>query len=367
MPSHISLFWKKLAGGGLESVMLTLAEEFLARGLDVDIVLGKRQGELVGELPAKANVFDLDVSRTVERFTSLARYLRQQEPDVLLSAGSLNRYAVLGRLVSRTMTPLVLAVHKPLSFTGSGSRLPKWVYDRFTEWTHPFADRVIAVSEGVADDLASAFGVPRRDIRVIPNPVVGPRVFEQAEQDVNHPWFSDDSPPVILAVGRLDKVKGYLTLIRAFAKVRGKRPCRLMILGEGPRRPAIQQEARKLGVKDDLSMPGYVSNPFKYMARADVFVLSSRWEGLGNVLIEAMACGTPVISTDCPGGPSEVLKRGKFGRLVPVGDLGALASAIEQGLNGEIQPAPLSILERFRRDKAANQYLDVLSSAVATG
>lgn len=346
--------------------MLTLAEEFLGQGLDIDIVLGKRQGELVDEVPAKANVFDLDVSCTVERFTSLARYLRKQEPDVLLSAGSLSRYAVLGRLVSGTMTPLVLAVHKPLSFTGSGSRLPKGAYDRFIKWTYPFADRIIAVSEGVADDLASAFGVPRRDIQVIPNPVVGPRVFEQAKQEVHHPWFSDDSPPVLLAVGRLDKVKGYLTLIRAFAKVRDKHPCRVVILGEGPRRPAIQQEARKLGVTDDLSMPGYVSNPFKYMARADVFVLSSKWEGLGNVLIEAMACGTPVISTDCPGGPSEVLKHGKFGRLVPVENPAALASAIKEGLNGEIQPAPLSILERFRRDTVADQYLDVLSSAVAT-
>lgn len=365
MPSHISLFWKKLAGGGIESVMLTLAEEFLAQGLDVDIVLGKRQGELVDEVPAKANVFDLDVSRTVERFTSLAKYLCQQEPDVLLSAGTLSRYAVLGNLVSGTMTPLVLAVHKPLSLTGSSSRLPKWVHDRFIRWTYPFSDRIIAVSEGVADDLASAFGVPRRDIRVIPNPVVGPRITEQAKQEVSHPWFSDDSPPVTLAVGRLDKVKGYLTLVRAFAKVRGKRPCRLVILGEGPRRPAIQQEARKLEITDDLSMTGYISNPFKYMARADVFVLSSKWEGLGNVLIETMACGTPVISTDCPGGPSEILKRGKFGRLVPVENPAALASAIEEGLNGEIQPAPLSTLERFRRDKVADQYLDVLSSTSA--
>ena len=346
--------------------MLTLAEEFLAQGLDIDIVLGKRQGELVGDVPAKANVFDLDVSRTVERFTSLARYLHQQEPDLLLSAGSLNRYAVLGRLISGTMTPLVLAVHKPLSFTGSGSRLPSWVYDRSIKWTYPLADRIIAVSEGVADDLASAFGVPRGDIRVIPNPVVGPQVFEQAKQEANHPWFIDDSPPVILAVGRLDKVKDYPTLVRAFAKVRDERPCRLVILGEGLRRPAIQKEARKLGVKDDLSMPGYVSNPFKYMARADIFVLSSKWEALGNVLIEAMACGTPVISTDCPGGPSEVLKRGKFGRLVPVGDLGALASAIAEGLNGEIRPAPLSTLGRFRRDKIADRYLDVLSSTIAT-
>ncbi|WP_251963228.1 glycosyltransferase, partial [Salinibacter ruber] len=179
-------------------------------------------------------------------------------------------------------------------------------------------DRRIAVSKGVAIAAEKFIGVRFQRFDIIYNPVVGPKTFELAEQSVDHSWFADERPPVVLGTGRLVEEKGFSTLLRAFAEVVRARRARLVILGEGKERPVLEQQAERLGVSDHVWMPGFVSNPMKYMADAEAFVLSSKSEGLGNVLVEAMACGTPVVSTDCPGGPSEVLQEGKHGRLVPV-------------------------------------------------
>ena len=228
---------------------------------------------------------------------------------------------------------------------------------------YPYADRTITVSKEAAEDLSHFIGLNRGEIDVIYNPVIGPNVKGKMEKSVDHPWFSDESIPVILGVGRLLEQKDFPTLIQAFAKLRTSRSSRLVILGEGDRRPFLEDCVERLGLSEHVWMPGFKPNPLKYMANADVFVLSSKREGLGNVLIEAMACGTPVVSTDCKSGPSEILKGGEYGRLVPVGDSSALAAAIEEALDGHVSPAPRSALDRFRRDKVAEQYLDTLSNA----
>jgi glycosyltransferase involved in cell wall biosynthesis len=256
----------------------------------------------------------------------------------------------------------VISEHNVVSNSESNSSLPDWLLQQLTKWTYPLSDQMIAVSEGVADDVSQSLDLRRKDFEVVYNPVIDPETFERTEQTVEHAWFSDETTPVVLGVGRLVEQKGFSTLIRAFAEVKERRAARLVILGEGEKRPILERQTKRLGVESDIWMPGFVSNPLKYMARASVFVLSSRWEGLGNVLIEAMACGTPVVSTDCPSGPSEILKEGEYGRLVPVGDPSALAAAIEEALDGKVPPAPRSGLDRFRRDTVTDQYLDILSS-----
>jgi len=196
------------------------------------------------------------------------------------------------------------------------------------------ADAVVAVSAGVADEIAAVAQVPRAQIHVIHNPIDADRIARQAETIPDHPWFQPGQPPVLLAAGRLHPQKDYPTLLRAFASLRKERELRLAILGEGHERPRLEQLIGGLGIGADVRLLGFQKNPFAFMARAAVFVLSSAWEGLGNVLIEALACGCPVVSTDCPHGPSEVLEKGRYGALVPVGDPEKLARAIGAALEG---------------------------------
>jgi len=342
--------------------MITLADEFLERGIDTDIVLMRREGCLEDSVPSQARVFDLGVHNIILGPPAVAQYLRRRRPSVLLSAGYTNRIALLARELIQASTSIVISEHNVVSNSASNSSLPDWLLQKLTKWTYPLAEQMIAVSEGVADDVSQSLAFRREDFEVVYNPVIGPETFERAEQTVEHPWFSDASTPLILGVGRLVEQKDFSTLLRAFAKVRENRRPRLVILGEGKKRPALEWQAERLGVENAVWMPGFVSNPLKYMAKTSVFTLSSMWEGLGNVLIEAMACGTPVVSTDCSSGPAEILKGGKYGRLVPVGDPSALAAAIEDALDGRVPPAPRSALDRFRRDTVAEQYLDILSS-----
>ncbi len=219
----------------------------------------------------------------------------------------------------------------------------------------------MAVSEGVAEDLALTASLPRERITTIYNPVVTPALAGQAQAPLTHPWFAPGSPPVLLAVGRLHYQKDFPTLLRAFARVRAVRAVRLLILGEGDQGVALQASAQELGITTDVELPGFVLNPFAYMARAAVFVLSSAYEGLPGVLIQALACGCPVVSTDCPSGPAEILEGGVYGPLVPVGDDAALAKAILSTLNARPNPDWLRTrAAEFSVDRAVDRYLEVL-------
>jgi glycosyltransferase involved in cell wall biosynthesis len=229
---------------------------------------------------------------------------------------------------------------------------------------YPWADAVIAVSDGVAEQVASLTGMPRERITTIYNPVVTPELLWRSREPVDHPWLAPGQPPVVLGVGKLKIQKGFRTLIRAFARVRAARPARLVILGEGARRRTLEALVDELGLREDVALPGYVENPWAWMSRASVFALSSRWEGLPGALIEAMACGCPVVSTDCPSGPAEILEGGVYGPLVPVGDAGALARAILELLDAPPDPARLRArAAAFCVDPALERYLEVLLGA----
>ncbi|HEY8366975.1 MAG TPA: glycosyltransferase, partial [Bacteroidia bacterium] len=226
---------------------------------------------------------------------------------------------------------------------------------------YPSADAVIAVSEGVAKDLTQIIGLPAEKVKVIYNPVITPEIFKKAEEPIKHPWFAPGELPVILGVGRLTKQKDFVTLIRAFDIVRKEYPSRLVILGEGEERPKLEALVKELGLEQYVYMPGFEENPFKYMKHAAVFVLSSRWEGLPNVLIQALALGTPVVSTDCPSGPREILSAGKYGTLVPVGDYDALAKAIIINLKLKKERYMVrEIVSLFMNEEICRKYIEVL-------
>ncbi len=232
---------------------------------------------------------------------------------------------------------------------------------RLVRCFYPWADAVAAVSHGVADDLAQAAAIPRQQIQVIYNPIVTPDLRRKAQQPLEHPWFAPGEPPVLLAIGRLAPQKDYPTMIKAFAHVRNTRPVRLIILGEGTERSSIEALVKRLGLEASVNLPGFVANPYTYLSRASVFVLSSRWEGLPTVLVEALHCGAPVVATDCPSGPREILAGGQYGQLVPIGDVVALAQAIEEVLSGKMTRPPQESWQPYTLQVVVDQYINLLS------
>jgi glycosyltransferase involved in cell wall biosynthesis len=300
----------------------------------------------------------------------LASYLRHQKPDAMVAATRLiNVVAVCAARLAGGSTRVVVSEHNPPSLALAGSRCWRRRYlPALMARTYRFADAIVAVSRGVAADLVELTGLPPGRIKTIYNPVISEDITQMARMPLSHPWFAPGQPPVILGAGRLVDQKDFPTLIRAFARLRRQRPARLVILGAAKddvatdvARAALVQSAALHGVSDDVVLPGFTSNPFAFMARAAAFVLSSRYEGLPTVLIEALACGCPVVSTDCPGGVHEILAGGRFGKLVPVGDESAMAEAILWTLDRP--PDPNRLIARaqlFSGAAAANAYLTTL-------
>jgi glycosyltransferase involved in cell wall biosynthesis len=362
---RLALFLPNLKGGGAERVMVNLAQGFLQQGCAVDMVLVKAEGVYQKQLPEQALIIDLGVRSTYLALPALRRYLRQQEPQALLSTLNLtNLVALLARRFSSSATRVVIRVASTVSLQ-KRTPLKKIMERQALHWLYPWADEIVAVSKGVADDLAVYAGIERQRIRVVYNPVITPRLHQLASLEAEHPWFKENSVPVILGVGRLSAPKSFATLVEAFALVRRQRPARLVIFGEGEQRVHLENLAHALGVASDFALPGFTSNPYAHMRRAAVFALCSLWEGLPNVLIEAMACGCPVVSSDCPSGPTEILAGGRYGHLFPPQDAEALASAILQVLSGDRRLPPASWLRQFDQEVVVGQYLHILGVKAA--
>ena len=359
---HLAVFLPSLAGGGAERVTLNLVGEVANRGIEVDMVLSKAVGPYLADVPDTVNVVDLGASRVAASLPALRRYLRDTRPYAMLTAIShANVVGIWARRLAGVPTRLVVAEHDTLSHvTEQAQRRRARVMPYLIGKSYTKADGIVAVSSGVADDLATITGLRRDDIDVIYNPVITPEVAAATHELPDHPWLADGEPPVVLGIGRLTPKKDFGTLLRAFAEVRGEVDARLIILGEGPQRVELERLIHTLDLSSSVAMPGFVDNPYAYLARAAVFALSSRWEGLPTVLIEAMFCGTPVVSTDCPSGPHEILDGGAYGRLVGVGDSTALAREIAAGLVGDIAPAPPESWRSFKLDVVVDRYLQVV-------
>lgn len=361
MIRRIAVFMPSLRGGGAQRVMLTLTDGFTRAGVSVDLVLMQAAGEYLNEVPPGVRVVDLGAARTLTGVPALVRYLHRERPTALLSTVShANVVALWARRMARVPTRVVVRESNTMSDNSRGSlRRRQRLVPSLARRCYPWADAIVAVSEGVAGDLARTTRLPTERILVLPNPIVTPELTAMAREPLSHPWFADGEPPVVLAVGRLAKQKDFPTLLRAFGLVRRRRPVRLVVLGEGPERAVLESLAEAIGVSGEVALPGFVSNPFPYMARAGVFVLSSAWEGMPGVLIQALACGAPVVATDCPSGPRELLQGGRFGRLVPVADAEALAAAIASTLDRP-ESAPVEAVGPYTRDAAVSRYLSVL-------
>lgn len=387
----IALFVNRLTHGGVQHSFLGLAEAFVERGLDVDLVVGDRGQRHDHAMPEGVQVVFLHAGdalsyavndlkgwwqaigcdewrlrgslplRWRSYIAGLTNYLAEREPDAMLSAKTLgNVAALLARRQAGVATRLVISErgHVSESIKRSGKPWKMRKLPALLRRTYPLADGIVAISKEVGDDLAEIAGLERRRVETIYNALLRPAALDLPPAD--HPWFRDELP-VVLGAGRLGKQKDFPTLINAFAKVRARRPCRLMIIGDGEDRDALQRLIDDLDLGGDVLLPGFQANPFAFMKAADLFVLSSTHEGFGNVLVEALAAGCPIVSTACPAGPAEILDGGHFGRLVPVGDADAMAAAIEATLDTPSSPEQLRARAAdFSMDRTAERYLACL-------
>lgn len=358
---RIAFFLSALHGGGAERVAVNLLKGMSARDVPLDLVLATAEGPYLDQVPKQVPVVNLAAGRVVKAILPLSDYLRQERPCALLShMNETNVAAVVARELAHIKTRLVLVEHNHSSVSKS-KLLRSRLVPPFMKLLYPRANAIVGVSRGVARDLETQLGIAEGSVNVIYNPVVDDELVGKAKDPLDHPWFQEGAPSVFLGVGRLTEQKDFLTLIKAFELIRRQRLVRLIILGEGESRRELEAMVATLGISEDVSMPGFVKNPYAYMSRASAFVLSSRDEGLPTVLIEAMACGCPVIATDCPSGPREILESGVYGPLVPVGDATALSAAMLQVLEA---PMSRDVLVRramhFSVDQAVTKYLALL-------
>lgn len=344
-----------MRGGGAERVALSLIEGFLNRGHEVDLVLMKARGELMELIPSAVHVTDLKADRVRQMILPLARYLRERRPDaVQASMWPVTVAAVLAKMTARNSARLVVSEHSNMSVSMRERAVTRWVARWSLASCYPRADARICVSKDVVTDIAALSGMRAEDFDIVHNPIPQPTSFGGAP-----PAWLDGKR--VLAVGTLKRQKNYPLLLRAFARLRERVPATLTILGEGELRSELEGLAVELGVAEHLSMPGFVIDPTPYYASADVFALSSDWEGFANVLAEALLNGLPVVSTDCPSGPSEVLAGGRYGRLVPVGEEQALSDALEATLAEKRDGEALRARGRdFNPERAVSRYLELL-------
>jgi len=360
---HLAVLVSFSGQGGVERSFALLVNAMVDLGIRVDLLLIKRSSPHLALVSPRVNCIALKYQHAAACSGEVARYLSKSQPDAFLVAK--HRAIVAAAKATRKA-----GYHRPavgvIGINASASIAAKHWPQRFL-WRlnmrryYPRITRFIAVSDGVNADLCELARLPKSQVVTVRNPVIDSSLRALAKESVDHPWVNDNNGPVIVSVGRLSHSKDYPTLVRAMSLL-NNRAARLVILGEGRDRPKLQQLISELHLEDRVHMPGFVDNPFSWMRASQVFALSSVIEGSGNVLVEAMALGTPVVTTDCPSGPAEIVDGGRHGHLVVMRDPTALAAALDEALTQPTDKNQLMEATRlFEATESARNYLRVLN------
>ncbi|WP_193310622.1 glycosyltransferase [Halorubrum halophilum] len=370
--NHIAFFLPSFQIGGIERVTITLAEGLDKQGYQVEIVVSETGGPLQDEVPSSIPVVDLNKSENsadslISHLPELVDYFNDSSPSAIFSEHSHgNILLVLSRVISQAETQVIVRENglSPYAPPGTMRYFKEQSTRLIASAIYRKANKIIPVSDGVEQDLLSLC-LPRHKIYKINNPVVTDDLLTKADKKVTHDWFEDPNLDVILSVGRLEPRKGFTTLLESFSQLDSKKGIRLVIIGNGPEYENLKQMSQELGIEDKVWLPGFVDNPYKYMTNASVFVLSSTSEGLPTVLIEALASGCPVVSTDCPHGPAEILNEGEIAPLVEPNDPDALSNAISSVLENPQREGELkSRANDFRPESIIQEYDELVSQLI---
>ncbi|ELY42655.1 glycosyltransferase [Natronorubrum bangense] len=359
--SQISLFVYSLQGGGAQKMMVNIANELSYRGYDVEMILVQATGPYEHLVDDTLTISEIGGANTFQILYNLWGHLRSSDTDVLLSTMEIPN--IVSVLATRPPNPIP-TVLRIANINSKKEREGKYkAIPTLKRLTYPRAEAIVTISDGVAEDLSEITGIDTKEMSTVYNPAYDPAIPTKATESIDHEWLNDDDKRVAIGVGNMKPQKDFATLLRAVHQVNQNEDLYLVILGRGDLKSDLESLAEKLEINDRVSFPGFVDNPYAYMARADVFVLSSAWEGFGNVIVEAMACGTSIVCTDCPGGPAEILENGRYGPLVPVGNDQAMAEAIKDVLT---DPTNLETLtaraEEFSIENIVDQYERILCS-----
>lgn len=358
----ICLFAPNLGGGGAERIISVLANHLADNGFKVDLVLANATGPYLEDISKAVKVIDLHCKRVSLSVFKLVKYLKASRPQVVFASQmhaaralilAVKLSGVKSKVIIRQPTMLVSPYEK--RSTSSMLQLKLFLF-----LARRYADKIIVTSQAMADEFISLSKISQNKVKIIYNPLPISQIQKRSQEKLEHPWFQAGQAPVVLAVGRLETVKNFSSLIRAFSLVVKKTEAKLVILGEGSERNALENLVSALGLQSSVQMPGFVENPYQYMSRAKVFVQSSLREGFSNGLIEAMACGTQVIATDCVGGTAEILEHGRWGRLVPVDDARAMAAELLSLINAAENANALSRAENFDANTFYTKFENIL-------
>ena len=359
----LAIFLSTSGHSGVDRVMKNLIPEIARRGIRIDLLKVKNHGPYLESVPEGVRIVELGSSHTYTSLMPLVRYLKTHQPEAMLSdKDKVNRVALIAAKLAGVNTKVSVrngtTVSVDLKKRGWFDRKAHYIS---MHYLYRKAHSILTPSRGAADDLAQVANIPADRVTAVPSPAATPELYDKAKENIDHPWFADATTPVIIGVGELSPRKDFATLIHAFAQVREQRPCRLFILGKGKQYKPLTELIKQYELEQDILLAGFDKNPYRYMTRADLYVHSSRFEGSPVALMEAVALGTPCVSTDCPSGPRETLQNGRYGKLVPVGDVDAMAHAILESLaNPMPRDEVKKAAERFTVEASATAYLKAL-------
>jgi glycosyltransferase involved in cell wall biosynthesis len=361
---RIAVFLQDLKGGGAEKMMVNLCNEFTKKGCQVDLLLVRKEGPYVDRLNDDINVISLNCKKVLFSLIPLIIYLRKYRPDAFLSTfPHVNIMAIIARKISGVKLTLVIREANNVELSKKNARqLSIRISYMLLPFFYRFADHIVAISEGLGKQLKRLIPSKKTDTHVIYNPVIDDTIDTMLQSPIppGFEFIKNIKKPIIMGMGRLVPQKDFETLIKAFKIVREKKDASLVILGEGYLREELLKLAEDLNISNDVYLPGFTNNPYKVLSMGDIFVLSSRWEGFGNVLVEAMYCGLSVVSTDCPSGPSEILSGGLYGKLTPVGDADEIANELQYLSSISTNVNLHHYLSKFSLKSISTQYLSLL-------